>query len=826
MAGNNAHLFINNIAVTFDFKPKKGFGSDKLPDRNRQQHSDKLLQEFAAAEAALLKARKERQETGTLVKLGSYWEFAGKAGYSLLSKSLEDANKEVRLLNIQVAGDTPDTGIIKAVVYVPEGQEEMFHKKITDYKFRNTQQGKPKNATLVTSIESLGLASVRSLWTDDPSLLPAETAKWCELWLQMGGSKEYMDGIIQEACELLDISLSQQILTFPERIVRLIRANRSQLTELIEICDFIAELRAVKETARFWLTESNTIQSAWVEELLNRTQFHFPNDIGICILDTGINNGHRLIAPVLQDADRHSVEPQWGLNDHDGHGTLMGGIAIYGNLQGLLESQMEPEINHRLSSVKILPPDGENDNTLYGAITIQGISRAEIAAPERKQIYCMAVTTQEKIFRGRPTSYSSAIDQLAFGESEDEKRLIIISAGNLRDNTDFAAYPASNITSSVEDPAQAWNALTIGAVTDKIIITDQGYNGHTPIAELGQLSPYSSTSISWEHRKWPLKPDVVLEGGNILKGPDNNIVGTVDDLAVLSTSKRPINNQFDAFSGTSAASAFGSWMCAKILAVYPSSWPETVRGLIIHSAEWTEALLQQFNIDISRKSHLANLMRICGYGVPDLVRAIENTQSSFTLIAEEGIRPFTLNEDGRVVAKDMHFYKLPWPKELLLGLGETEVKFKITLSYFIEPAPGEVGWKDRYRYQSFGFRFEVNNPTETEDEFKKRINLALREEDDDSTGDSGAERWLIGPKLRNLGSVHSDSWKATAAEISTCNFIAIYPVTGWWKERKPLGRWQEKTRYSLLISLETPRQEIDLYSPIYALIANPVTIVI
>lgn len=824
MADNNPHIFLNNIAVSYDFQPRQGFGSDNIPVRNRNQHSIKLLKEFTNAENAIQQTRQQRIQIDLPVKSGSYWEFSGRAGYSLVTKSLEDLPKNIRLLNIKTEGDTPDNTTIKAVVYVPEDQEKIFRRKITDYKFKNTKAGNPKNSNLVNSIESIGLASILSLWTDDPSIIPNDNQEWCEVWLYTAKNAEEISTEIHQSCELIDIRLSSQILVFPERMVRLIRANRAQLMELIEQCDFIAELRLLRETARLWLTENNNDQVAWAQNLLQRSSFSFPNDIGVCILDTGINNAHLLLAPVLIDNDKHSVEPGWGLNDHDGHGTLMAGISAYGDLQLFLESQVALEINHKLSSVKILPPARENDRELYGAITSQGISRSELAAPNRKQIYCMAITSQEKIYRGRPTSWSSAIDQLAFGEIEGQKRLIIISAGNVRDDVEYQNYPNSNVSTSVEDPAQAWNALTIGAITEKIIITDPSYNGHSPIANIGELSPYSSTSTTWEHRKWPLKPDVVLEGGNILKAPNNSIVGCIDDFAVLSTSRRPLNNQFDAFSGTSAAAAYASWMCAKILTAYPNSWPETIRGLIIHSAEWTQAIINQFSIDLTKKQHIANLMRICGYGVPNIAKAIQNTQSSFTLIAEEEIKPFSVNETGRIISKDMHFFKLPWPKEVLLELAETKVKFRITLSYFIEPAPGEIGWKDRYRYQSYGLRFEVNKPTETEEEFLKRINLALREEDEVVETGSGADRWTIGPNLRNLGSVHSDIWEATAAELSTCNFIAVYPVTGWWKERKQIDRWQEKARYSLLISIETPEQHIDIYNPIYNLVSTPIKV--
>ncbi len=824
MAENNPHIFLSNIAVQFDFKPKQGFGSENIPDRNRNQHSSKLLNEFAAAKNRLQQIRNDRNSDGLPTQTGSYWEFSGKSGYSLVTKSLEDFNKDIRLLNVKTEGNSPDHEVVKAIVHVPEGQEEIFNKKISDYKYKNTKAGNPKNANLVNSIESIQIASILSFWTDNPSLLPNDNPQWCEVWLYANSPAEEVNNTFKKSCELIDILLSDQILIFPERIIRLIRANRAQLNELIEQFGFISELRLVKETASFWLSQNNKDQTEWVQNLIQRTKFSFSEDIGVCILDTGINNGHVLLSPVLSDSDRHSVEPSWGMNDHNGHGTLMAGVSAYGFIQELMESVEPVEINHRLSSVKILPPTGNNRRELYGAITSQGISRSELAAPNRKQVFCMAVTSQEKIHRGRPTSWSSAIDQLAFGLLGDDKRLIIISAGNVRDDVEYQNYPNSNISISVEDPSQAWNALTIGSITDKIIITDPAYSGHSPIADIGQLSPYSSTSSTWEHRKWPLKPDIVLEGGNILKAPDNKIVGCIDDFAILSTSNRPTNYQFDAFSGTSAGTALAGWMCAKILTSYPKSWPETIRGLMIHSAEWTDAIITQFSIDLSRKANIAALMRICGYGVPNLSKALQNTQSSFTLIAEQEIKPFSINEEGRVVAKDMHLFRLPWPKEILLNLAETKVKFRITLSYFIDPAPGEMGWKDRYRYQSYGLRFEVNKPSETEDEFLKRINLALRNEDEPVETDSGSERWKIGPTLRNLGSIHSDIWEATAAEISTCNFIAIYPVTGWWKERKYLDKWRENTRYSLLISLETPEQEVDIYSPVYNLISTPIQV--
>ena len=165
----------------------------------------------------------------------------------------------------------------------------------------------------------------------------------------------------------------------------------------------------------------------------------------------------------------------------------------------------------------------------------------------------------------------------------------------------------------------------------------------------------------------------------------------------MSTAKNPIFRQFDVINATSAAAAQASWFAAHILYKYPNLWPESIRGLMIHSAKWSDNIIDQFNIDINRKQDVKELRRICGCGTPSLSKALYSTENGLTFIIQEELQPFA-KTDTRVTANEMHFYELPWPKEELLANPNVEVKVKITLSYFIEPGPGEVGWKDKYRY--------------------------------------------------------------------------------------------------------------------------------
>lgn len=827
MAAEYPHIFLRDSGEISDYTrpPRKIEQGDRIPPRNRQEHSAKLQEQWAAIWA---KAR-EQQESRTAVSMptkeGVYVEFEGKQGYELVTKSLEDPRLGIRLLNVYTV--PPQHEITRATVFIPSGKQDNFLRKIRKYAEEDTKKGKPKNADLVQSVEDVRLAVLESFWRDDHRLLPQDTtAVWCEIWLQ--GTHEEVEQRLRETATFLGLDIQERSLRFPERTVLLGRATREQLTRLIEFSPDIAEFRRAKETARFFLESENKDQTAWVDDLRSRLRVNPEANVAVCVLDTGANNGHALLQPVLADADCHAVEPGWGVNDHLGHGTLMCGVAAFGDLVEALQHNHPIRVEHCLESAKILPPQGENDPDLYGDITIQGISRAEIQSSGRSHIGCMAVTSEDGRDRGRPSSWSAAIDKLTSGYDDDNKRLFIVSAGNNLEHDEWTNYPQSNLTYSVHDPGQSWNALTIGAFTEKSRLTDPDLQDHVPLAQPGELSPFSSTSLTWDG-KWPIKPDIVLEGGNLAKGPDD-FISEHDDLSLLSTGPQPTRRQFEPINATSAAAAQGAWMAAQIQARYPDAWPETIRGLMIHAAEWPETLKRQFLNANGRgeysKTDFGRLLRICGYGVPNLARALACASNSLTLISEAEIQPYT-KKDGRsdCSTKDMHLHRIPWPREVLLSLGETPVALRITLSYFVEPGPGEVGWKDKYRYASYGLRFGLNSQGETEEDFVKRLNKAARDEGEEKpeTG-SGSARWLIGSNSRDTGSIHSDIWNGTAADIASCNLVGVYPVIGWWRERSWLGRWDRKARYALIVSLHTPDESIDIYTPVAIKIGIPVEI--
>jgi hypothetical protein len=831
MPNSYQHIFITNnvLAEKYKVSPSRG-PTARIPQRDRAAHSAKLLAQFDAIWQAKEQLKLQRGAEQISTREGTYLTFTSSANHDLITKSLESIPKGIRLLNIKHEVLANEQTQIKATVYIPNGLEGFFIKKVSDYQdeSKSSPTGNPKNAPLVNSIEDVSTALLEGLWTDNIQLMPGENPKWCEVWLNVdtqGNREEEQIATFRATLELIVIEYKPNTIIFPERAVLLINASRTQLLELMLQSDLLAELRSSQEPAGFWVNESTIEQQNWVEDLLGRVTIA-ESPVRVCVLDTGTNNGHQLLQPLMDDANTLTVNPAWGLGDDypgSGHGTLMSGIAGYGNLEATLISGSAISITHLLCSVKILPPPTQagTPKELWGDITAQGVARAEIQNPGTNLIYCMAVTSIQDADRGRPSSWSGAVDNLAYGEG-DAQRLIIISAGNIRDEDAWKNYPNSNFTITIENPAQAWNALVVGAHTDKIQVNNPAYATYTPVASQGALSPYSSTSLMWE-KKWPVKPDVVFEGGNLLTAPDSSIIPH-EDLELLSTSKTFNTKPFDTINATSAATAQAAWFAAKIAYQYPNAWPETVRGLIVHSAEWNTSMLQQLSVRPHNRSDYRNLLRVFGFGVPQLERALYSEENALTFIAQETIQPFGFNDKNQPETNEIHFFNFPWPKDLFLQMGEIPVRLRITLSYYIEPGAGEIGWKDKYRYQSHGLRFDINNVGEEDDDFRKRINLAAREENEEINTTSGSNRWTIGANNRSSGSIHGDFWEGTAADLATCNLIAVFPIIGWWRERKHLGKVDTKARYSLIISLDTPSQDVELYTTVKTIIEVPIEI--
>ena len=831
-SGRHRHFILEGITETEAYRYPGGRGNgSSIPQRDRTQHGGALLGQIEECRSAVEAALEIQRSAGLEDGLGLQVEFESFPDVEMAFESLARERQGIELLNVR-----HEEKRTLATVFVPDGKLDHFEALIRDYLVEKRDSiGRARdNRRLIDAIRQIRAASLRALWTDSEALpLAEEGPLWWEVWLPILRDRNATTETFRGRAEAQGMRVSPGDLAFPERTVLLTYASVEQMQRSMVTLNSIAELRRAKETAEFFDSLRPDEQLPWLDDLLSRTRYTVETDETpyVCLLDTGVNRGHRLLTPALAVSDLHTVEPGWSTDDAVGHGTQMAGLALAGNLTTILAGNDPVEIDHRLESVKLIPQSGATgtDPRHHGYLTVEAVARPEIVAPSRLRVFGMAVTARDNRDRGRPSAWSAAIDALAadvdgYGTN---RRLLVVSAGNVNDPNAWLHYPASNETDSVHDPAQAWNALTIGACTDLVRITESDAGGYTPIAPKGGLSPFSTTSLTWEQseRHWPLKPDVVLEGGNAAKDPLSAV--PMPSLSLLTTHHLPIVRLFTTANATSAATALAGRLAAQLMAVYPELWPETIRALIVHSAEWTSTMKQQFLPATGNpsKRDYQNLLRRCGYGVPDINRALWSVENSLTMVVEERLQPFERKTDRQPTLRNMQLHSLPWPRAELENLGETQLEMRVTLSYFIEPNPSRRGVRSRYRYESHGLRFDVKRPHESADAFRKRINLEAKDEDKKTPRNNyGDPNWLIGTQTRHRGSLHSDIWRGTAADLASRGVIAVYPTAGWWKTRPALERYNQSARYALVVSIRAPEVDVDLYTEVANQIAARVQV--
>lgn len=698
-----------------------------------------------------------------------------------------------------------------ATVFIPAGKESVFLNAFEKYCYEDDKQtGKPRNKKLTESINRIRFAPIKSFWTDNHDMPANKDVRSYEVWIRR--SKDGRDADITDFRTRADragITTTERSIVFPERIILLITTSLQRLIQVEGLFDILAEIRLARIPNSEFLDLAPRDQMEFINELVSRTTAPAATAPSVCHLDTGIQAGHPLLSGAVDTQHVLRVLPHQTGVDVDGHGTEMAGIALYGCLNRHLNSPAPVVLGHRLESVKIFSKQKANEPDLYGEITSQAISRIEIAATRNQRVFCLTVTSDDGRDEGLPSSWSASLDRLCAGaESNDApRRLVCVSVGNIEPVSERKEYPAVNAVRPVKDPNQAWNTISVGAMTQKTAIVDPAVQHWKVIADADSLSPSSRTSTVWKNI-WPFKPDIVMEGGNNAINPANGDADFLDDLSLLTTRMGIPTAQLTTTGDTSAATALACRYAAIIWSQYPHLWPESVRALLVHSARWTDKMMEEF------PDNKVPRLRTYGYGVPNLAKALTSVKNAATMVIEESLSPYH-KVASHIKTKHMHLHELPWPNSVLDQLFDADVTMRVTLSYFIEPNPGERGWTRKHRYQSHGLRFDVKRPGESMTEFQARISAAAAQDDEeDDSRPASEQKWALESWYRSKGSIHSDVWTGTAAELASSGVLAVYPVSGWWKERKNLDGWKNDARYSLIVSLETDSEEADLYSEI------------
>ncbi len=817
---NRRHVVVDSeITVQSYVVHPQNRGARRPRVADRSSHGNRVIGQFN--EAARLSANSMNRDEIDAVgsTLGILIEIQSPPGFLLQLDGIDAARSGIEVRNVRTTGteDVDESGNVAeiATVFIPERSIGTFLAKLRAYVEEDTAKGFPRYRDLVEKIDAIRAATVRALWTDPEAEFPSEDEiNWWEIWLRHTDGAELRS--LQTYCERHNLSVGGQKLVFDDRALALVQGTAGQMADLVEAVREVSEFRRPHLDFISIPDLPNIQQADLVDTLIQRTSQPDGEPVWVTLLDTGLNAEHPLIRSFVDHSSLYAFEPAWGTDDHDGHGTEMAGFVLYGDLGHVLGAHGSRSVVCRLESVKVLHPPGFNPNPpeIWGLVSAAAIAAPEADHPSRRRLFFSAVTAIDTAKRGAPTSWSAAIDALAAGRSIDVDddgigylaggtgaRLVVISGGNANYDTSQALHDVSDLA-PVQDPAQSWNAITVGGFTNR---THGPEDAHLPYGAQGDLSPHSSTSVTFDPQ-WPLKPDVVFEAGNVSINEAGDEQPT-NQLDLVTLNRDVAAGAFTYSRGTSAASAQVSHLLATVLAEYPTYRKETVRGLVIHCSSWTPKMEEHFR-GAHTKGQRTRLVRRYGFGVPDPVKLLRSADDHATLVIESSIRPFS---GGSM--NEIHFHQLPWPSAILEELGESRVRMRVTLSYFVEPNPGRRGWRGRYRYASHQLRFELRRPGESVADFQKRLNkAALDEHEVKPASPAFSDRWFLGPESRNRGSIHSDIWEGPASELAECGYVCVFPIGGWWKDQPKRDRSQDGANYSLLVTLDVSDYEIDVYS--------------
>lgn len=161
------HLLLRNNGEREPYRrPNQIITPPALPARERAAHAEALTEAVGQALAAAREQMATRDAGVAVGTPGFYLEVqlpgSERAGLDLLA----NRRQRIEVVAVREAGQPGEP--LLAAVFVPARAENYYLRKIEAYRTADTRSGRPRNEPLITRIDTVRLATVRSLCADLP----------------------------------------------------------------------------------------------------------------------------------------------------------------------------------------------------------------------------------------------------------------------------------------------------------------------------------------------------------------------------------------------------------------------------------------------------------------------------------------------------------------------------------------------------------------------------------------------------------------------------------------------------------------------------------
>jgi hypothetical protein len=531
----------------------------------------------------------------------------------------------------------------------------------------------------------------------------------------------------------------------------------------------------------------------------------------VCVIDSGIQESHRLLHIAIDRANSRSWVP-YDTDTFDrvspgGHGTRVAGAILYP--REIPRTGRQAAICW-LQNAKVLGQNCLLPDKLYMPEVLQEI--VDFYHHQlRTRIFNHSISGSAPCRRIYMSAWAAEIDYLSW----QNDILFIVSAGNLprvrllglsitrktltEHFQEGCAYPDFLLkdSSRIANPAQSFQALTVGSIAH----CDYDNPPLTSVASKDYPSAFSCTGYGiWDS----IKPEVVEYGGDWVKDEGNppSFTTPKEVCAELVQTTMGGAPAISADIGTSFATPKVTHIAAALAASFPLESCLLYKALIVQSARlpaWA-----------NHEDNLSSAIRMMGYGLPDIERALGNAPNRVTLITRG---------DAFIQAQQAHIYQVAIPEDLQSPAESFEILVEITLSYKAEPRRTR---RDKRKYLSTWLHWECSEKGESPDSFLARV-LKKTEASDESDGESDQEvdndgegifEWTIGRQKnygrrvkdtsRGIGTIQKDWAMVQSFDLREAFCVAVVAHKGWNNE--------PRIPCSLVVSFEIVNSEIPIYS--------------
>lgn len=410
--------------------------------------------------------------------------------------------------------------------------------------------------------------------------------------------------------------------------------------------------------------EAQPIVEMALEDMPPVTPIHENAPI-IGIIDSGIN-AHPLLDDVLIASE--SFPSELGVADVWGHGTRVGGTAVYGDLREQMAAGQFTK-SARLVSARIITDDGK----FHERRTLPNLMRSvfqRLTETYGCRIFVIALGDNRPWFeRGRVGPWAMTLDEIA----REMDVLIFVSAGNRHPRggniveQSVTQYPQYLLEQAnrIFEPSGAANVITVGSLSHASGLAARHVNdAHVQAITHGPLEPAPFTRIG-PGAAGIVKPDFVDLGGTMIFNAVTRSLQTapqVPESGIVTLNHDFVRQLFTSSRGTSFSAPLLARKAALLLQRYPNASANLIRALLAGAASWPDEAVQRLAaIDTVEK------FQILGNGYVDPMKAAYSDDHRVVYFA-----------DDRLDIDKFAIYRVPIPTEFKTGGKRT---IRISLAY-------------------------------------------------------------------------------------------------------------------------------------------------